>query len=458
VAAFVVPLALYAYLPLAARTHPPVAWGDPTTPRNFVAHVTGEQFRHLMYFTPAGMATELVRYGGLLAAEYGIWFLWLVPIGVGALWRQNPRLCGLLAWIWAADVAYATNYHIFDIYVYYLPSYVAAAAFLCVGLSAVNRWVYDQLKLDEESREHYAKLVAVVALAVPIVQHAAHYRAINKSDNYLEDDFSANVLRSAPPDALVLSSAQPTFTLWYRRFVLGERPDVTPVDRGFLAGLLFADAWYYRHLVRLYPDVANTYLPNVAAFAKASPRAFAERTNDEGFLLDMAQRAVERGVPVLSILPEPPPEFQNEIDRRFFARLEQRFDRVPWGAADRMYLKGHAPAPAAVVRANESLWPTFRTRGLFDGKASADPNQAFIPFRYAKSLHGLGEQAEKAGEYAVALDNYESAAKLYDFPGASAAIERCRRAIQGTPEPGISPTGGPTPLFDLAPRRTNDAR
>lgn len=427
--AFALPLSLYAYLPLAARGNPPVNWGDPSTLQTFWAHVTGEQFRHLLSFKPRLLGQDSLRYGEHLFREFGFWFLWLAPIGVWSLWRDNRALCLLLAWIWLANVAYAVNYHIFDIYVYYLPSYIVAAAFVAAGASSVNRWVYDRLGLDEERRAHYAGLVAVVVLALPLLQHALHFGRIDKSDNYLEHDFSANLLRSAPADALLVTNGQWTLTLWYRRFVLEQRRDVVLADRGFLAGLTFGNAWYYRHVARMYPDIARTYAPSVADYARTSPQDFLRDIDKEDFLLEMMERAVRRGVPVIVAFQELPIELQTREDRSFFARLNARFDKVPWGVADRLFPKGQAPSPEIVVRVNERLWARFATRGLFTGRATVDPMQAFLPYRYSIALFRLGEHAEKAGRYEVAAEAYRRSDALYDRPEARAGRERSAAAL-----------------------------
>jgi hypothetical protein len=80
-----------------------------------------------------------------------------------------------LLFIWIANLAYALNYNIFDIYVYYLPSYMIAAALLAVGASATMRWLYGRLRLPDARQAYYMPLVATVALAAPMVQNALHY-------------------------------------------------------------------------------------------------------------------------------------------------------------------------------------------------------------------------------------------------------------------------------------------
>lgn len=418
---FLLPLALYAYLPLAARANPPVAWGNPTTPETFWAHITGAQFRDLMFSSRTLMFKQMRDYGSYLLNEYGVWFLWLVPIGAWALWRQRRGLCLLLLYIWLANVLYAVNYAIFDIYVYYLPSYLIAAALLAVGASRMMDAVWDRLRLSTDVRAHYTPLVAVVALVIPVVQMSLHYAAADKSGNYIEEDFTANILRSAPPHALVVTGSNLSLTLWYRRFVLDERPDVTPIDRGIARGMFLYGSWYFRHLWRMYPDIAHT---------NPSHRVSLEEVASGDYLLRTMQRAVRRGVPVL-IVADARFDHKKVADRypSFNDQINRVFDRTPWGVTERLYLKGQTPPPERIVAENERLWRTFRTRGLYTGWAHADPLQEHIPLRYADAQVALGALAEKAGRYDIAEAAYRQSLRLYRIPAADQGLARCAQRI-----------------------------
>jgi hypothetical protein len=97
IALFLLPLTLYAYLPLAARARPPIPWGDPSTPANFLAHITGRQYRSTMFSSTQVLGTKTHQYGMYLLDQYGWWLLWLVPIGGIVLWRQKPAYLSAVA-------------------------------------------------------------------------------------------------------------------------------------------------------------------------------------------------------------------------------------------------------------------------------------------------------------------------------------------------------------------------
>ncbi len=408
---FVLPLTLYAYLPLAGMGEPPVYWGAPGKWATFWEHITGKAYHGALASSAEVIFYNARKYAGYFMSQYGWWFLWLLPVGMASLWQNRERrtLLLLLLYIAAVNIAYSVHYNIFDIYVYYLPSYLITAALLAVGAVKAMTWMWDRRGLDAPSRLHYARLAAIVALTYPIVQMSLHYAQTDKSRNFLEQDFSANVLRSAPENALVISGSNLVFSLWYQRFVLGEREDVVPINWSMTRGMFLYDAWYYRHLKRLYPDIKNTY---------ASGTATIEQAANGDFLIAMIKRAVQKDVAVILV---------NDIGSRsvlFTEKLNREFDRVPWGIGERVYFKGRTPSAGEIVRANEAL---------YTGWGHADPMQQHITLRYADAGLALGKMAEKAGRYQTASEAYRSTLRLYRSDDAEAGLARCSQALSAAP-------------------------
>jgi len=265
-----------------------------------------------------------------------------------------------------------------------------------------------------EDRRRVAPLVALVALFVPILPVAFHYIDNDKSQNFLEEDFAANIVRSAPPEgALVITGSSVCYTLWYHRFVLKDAPTLVPVHQGLMRGMLFWNAWYGHHLYRMYPDVqkTDTNYPPAEVYARL-------RSGD--FLIDMIRRALENHTAVL-VLPDPrydpypEPNFHPAFDAQISAA---GFVRVPWGMCDRLFLRGQEPSPSQLLAINLALQKQFQTRGIYDGSGMAfvDPLQVHIPRRYLDVDEGIADLAERLGRYDTALEALDRARKLNDIP------------------------------------------
>lgn len=428
-ALFFLPLTLYAYLPLAAAYgHAPLVWGDPKTPANFFAHVSGASYRHAMFQHPEQVPGKLVSYAFYLLGEYGALLLWLAPVGAAGLLRRggaDRAHALLLLYVFAVNIGYAVNYGIFDIYVYFLPSYVAVASLLSAGGAMGLNGIWTRLKTDDAGRQRALRLCTPVLLLVPVVQMSAHFAAADKSGNYLESDFSANVLRSAPPNAVVFVSGNLSFTLWYRQFVLHERPDVVCVTPELYGVVGLGQTWYADHIDRTHPEAAGAFSRDVRLVNRGGV------WDPASIVAGFAQDGLRRGVPVL-LVPDPATATQQSAEARkdlWEQRLPASLDRVPWGVCERLYPRGQAPGARTLAALTAPLWESYSVRGVYTGWAHNDPLQQRIPLRYALGGVAFGKVAESAGRYDLAGAAYAKASQLYKNPEAEAGLERCSRRL-----------------------------
>ena len=374
---FLLPLLLYAYVPLSAKlSQSPVLWGSPTTPELFYKHLSGDLYRQLMFSQPLSVVGEnTLRYGKALVAEFGIWTLWLAPVGVIALWKMQRAMLLLTLWIASVSLFYALNYHILDIYVYYLPSFMMTTVWMAVGAWTLAQRV--ALK---------PQIAALTAIGLPLIALGTHWGAADKSGNVIEADFSQNILFSAPPNAVIVTDSNVTFSLWYQKWVKHQRPDVVIVDWNTLGSALLYDGWYYRHLLAQYPTL-DSVLPG----ASLTTAQFADGTFQRAFF----RQALTEGRAMLLVR-----------DTRFARRkvlntslheVAAEFENAPWGVTERLYLPGTRPDSQALLDCNLPLWESFQTRGLLTGWGERDPLQRHVFLRYVEAFQAVDTLAKEAG-------------------------------------------------------------
>jgi hypothetical protein len=85
-----------------------------------------------------------------------------------------------------------------------------------------------------DSRRRLASTAALATLllgmALPVGTLVLNYQAADQSDNRTADQWVASVYRVLPQDAVIISWWSYSTPLWYHRWILGERPDVTIID------------------------------------------------------------------------------------------------------------------------------------------------------------------------------------------------------------------------------------
>ena len=287
-AAVVVGLSIYAYLPLAAATNPPVNWGDPRRFGQLWALISGQVYRGLIFGLPlAYLPTRLAAWSGETLRQFG--GPWGVILALIGLWQLDRRLH---AW-WQATLliavaysVYAIGYNTPDSFVYLIPASCVAALWLAAGLdwlvenAAVAARKFHHERANDASTHSRIRVLFVdgrpvifrailitLLLAVPAISAARFWRENDLSHDREAQEFVTRALADAAPDALILTSGDgPTFALWYAVYGLGLRPDVAPINVN-----LIAFDWYRRALAGRHPDLAA----GLSVFDPAQPAGLA---------------------------------------------------------------------------------------------------------------------------------------------------------------------------------------
>ena len=230
VAAGLLGLSVYLYIPLAAGSESPLRYNHPVTLDAVLWLVGGTQFRAQFGFLSGGGASEFV---GSLDALWRLLADRATPIlpiagvlGLVVLVRQRPAfalLCGGIllanAYIWST---YLRLEH------YLLVPWLILAIGAGVAMEAAARRLGDgpawSRGLDGGRVVGAAALVFALAIAVMNVS------AADRSGDRSGDAFVDTVLDALPPDAAILSEWDASTPLWHARYVLGRRPDVLIVD------------------------------------------------------------------------------------------------------------------------------------------------------------------------------------------------------------------------------------
>ncbi len=193
----------------------------------------------------------------------------------GGPWGAGLALAGAWemerAWAaWARGAAlgvvllstYAVGYDSADSYVYLIPAWGMASLWLGWGAA----WLAIQVGKRSTARWRMALLVAL-AVGLPMIAAARWWPQMDLSRDRAAVDFLTEVGRTAERDAFILVGGdQATFALWYSRYGLRHRPDLTPVNVH-----LYDFPWYQAALLRHHPALhdlagARGELPPIEPF------------------------------------------------------------------------------------------------------------------------------------------------------------------------------------------------
>jgi len=229
-AAAVLGLAVYLYIPLAASASPPLAYNHPTTFDSFLWLVEGTQFRtQFDFLSPKGP-------GEFFASLPALWSLVvaratpIVPvlgvIGLLLLLIRRPTFGLLCAAFLLTGVYIWANYLHLEHYllVPWLVLGIGATVAIQGIADALARWDRRIAQIDAGVAVGAAALIFAAGLGT------INWSASDRSGDRSGQDYVDAVFASLPHDAAILSYWDASTPLWHGQLVEGLRPDLLIVD------------------------------------------------------------------------------------------------------------------------------------------------------------------------------------------------------------------------------------
>jgi len=307
---FLLGLSVYAYMPIRAMADPPPHLNNPHNLYEMWMQLTAPGARQAMF--DRGLLVPLQRAGihlTRLENEFTLLGCALALFGVGILLWRDRRLAMFLGLIGFLDVAYAINFSIFDIYVYYLPLHVVWAAFISVGVAGgLSLAAKAMAKLPEgvvsPTPEWRYGPAALLLLLLPFVQFTHNLGRVDGSRDYGSERFARAVAEMAEPEALILADWWTIAPIGYLKYVENTRTDLVMfaapsihADEGFLN---FAKADFLRAYPAVYFVEMLTYRMHLlrpkAFMVPQGPvyRVYVERPPRDAVLVDMPALPIAR--------------------------------------------------------------------------------------------------------------------------------------------------------------------
>ncbi len=238
VAAFVIGLLPYVYLPIRASANPPMNWDNPSTLQRAWAHATRAPYGTLGPTASAEprsfqrLGAQLAYLGEAICADLTPWLTAAAALGLLVLWRRNRRvLLFVVLWLICTGPLFVLVAN-FDLdrttrwlmRVFFIP--------MSLGLAVSLGFLLEFLREAVQAKLGHARLLAAVIVAPlvaagPVIQGASHWDRCDYSNYWYAYDHAKNLLNCMMPNALVFPYGDyNAFPLVYLQMVEGHRPDV----------------------------------------------------------------------------------------------------------------------------------------------------------------------------------------------------------------------------------------
>lgn len=238
-------LSVYLYIPIRAAIdpEPPLFYARPDNWERLRYLIFAEQFSGLFsnFSDPLGdFGAKWDKAATVLGAQFPA-PAWLL-VGVGAIvviWRRLgvAVFFGIIA---VVNIIYSMNFIDGDIDRYYMTTVLVAAPLIGVATAWVAgtysraAWVvarrFGRWQVRRRAAVVVASIVVLGAAALPAFSIVDLYRSRDLSDYREATRWVESVYAAVPEDGVIVSWWSYSTPLWYHRWVLGDRPDITIID------------------------------------------------------------------------------------------------------------------------------------------------------------------------------------------------------------------------------------
>ena len=280
IAAFIIGLLPYAYIPWAAAHHPVHNWGNISSFHDFVGLITRRSYgSSRLISTPGYIGGSPWLRIAVLGISFGSVGALLIIIGAIRAFRSAPWYFwfSLIAFVfagpffvWISDLNLSTApAALFVLQRFFLLSQVVLAPLAAFGVVSLAQFVTRSLGSTPSLA---LRIVTATCLTAIVIAVATNYRRIDQSRNHIARRFGEDVFNTVRPNSILLVSGDGlAFPLMYLQKVENIGTATTLAVLPLMLG-----EWYIRQFRDQHPDLAvpfDRYNPesdNLKAFVVAN--------------------------------------------------------------------------------------------------------------------------------------------------------------------------------------------
>ncbi len=226
---FLLGLTPYLYLPLRAAMDPPMNEADPSTWSNFWYFVKGGgHHKNSFAFGPSEIPERLGLYWSYLVADFNPVLLAVAIVGAVFLVLRDFAATAIILPAYLLWTFHAIEYKIFDVELYFIPSFLALSLLIAVGsgvfLRAVERFSGG---LPVAGRRAMVAVASAVLVLLPLYGVWNTYPESDMGDADRGREILDTVAAEARPNSTIIHHRS---SLWYMVLVEKKRQDLTIID------------------------------------------------------------------------------------------------------------------------------------------------------------------------------------------------------------------------------------
>lgn len=192
-ALFILALSILFYLPIRAGANPDINWGNPDNVSRFLSHIAALQYRGFLFTLPlVSVLQRITLFPRILLREFTLIIVVAIP-GIYYGLKKRKELFMPLLIILILNFLYTINYDIPDYDVYFLPTFLVLAIWLGMGIEYISSIIRSRFKY--------------VIILLPIAPFLANFSKNLENRQYYAYDCAYNTIKSLPSNAIFVTSS-----------------------------------------------------------------------------------------------------------------------------------------------------------------------------------------------------------------------------------------------------------
>jgi hypothetical protein len=240
---FIVGLMPYLYLPIRASMDPPLDEANPDNWERLWYLVSGGGLQATFGVGPAELPGRFLFYADHLQNNFHWGLIMAGMVGFASLLLWDRKAALLTGFPFAGWLIHALEYRIYDIQLYYIPTYLIFALWIAAGVALIQTEAEAATQgiSNFRLRNVVLGLLAWVLILFPLLGVERSYLENDMSDDYRGRKIIEAVVDEAAPGSTILHHRS---SLWYMLLVEHRRQDLRIIDPFYPLRVRYDDiAW-----------------------------------------------------------------------------------------------------------------------------------------------------------------------------------------------------------------------
>ncbi len=232
---FIIGISQFLYILIRASQYPEYSYISPGF-NDWWYLITAKQYSHYLVFSIPQIPQRILMYLNFLKENFLVLGSLFGIIGIIELFRKNIKVFTLLILMFILNTAFYINYHVFDVEVMFIPSFLIFSVFIGIGIVTIFEFIKNKsdnfkgiISYKKRNFEIF-NITIIIFLIISILMPASFYFANQDDIKQINDDkfvnFAYEGLKEIPSNSTIITYWHPFTAFKYFQITENINPDV----------------------------------------------------------------------------------------------------------------------------------------------------------------------------------------------------------------------------------------